>query len=73
MASAQELVQSCSHIFTLPEIYFRVRDVVDDPESTMDDLANALKIDPAISARLLRIVNSHAMAFPNRLIPSPLP
>ena len=30
MASAQELVQSCSNIFTLPEIYVRVRDVVDD-------------------------------------------
>ena len=41
MPSAQELVESCSSIFTLPEIYFRVRDVVDDPHSTMDDLANA--------------------------------
>ncbi|MEO5956765.1 MAG: HDOD domain-containing protein [Nitrospiraceae bacterium] len=58
MSSAQELVRSCSNIFTLPEIYLRVRDVVDNPDSTMDDLANALKIDPAISARLLRIVNS---------------
>ena len=44
MASAQELVQSCSNVFTLPEIYIRVRDVVDDHESTMDDLADALKI-----------------------------
>lgn len=67
MASAQELVQSCSNIFTLPEIYFRVRDVVDDPESTMDDLANALKIDPAISARLLRIVNSPLYGFPKQI------
>lgn len=67
MASAQELVQSCSNIFTLPEIYFRVRDVVDDPESTMDNLANALKIDPAISARLLRIVNSPLYGFPKQI------
>lgn len=67
MASAQELVQSCSNIFTLPEIYFRVRDVVDDPESTMDDLANALKIDPAISARLLKIVNSPFYGFPKQI------
>jgi HD-like signal output (HDOD) protein len=67
MASAQELVQSCSNIFTLPGIYFRVRDVVDNPESTMDDLANALKIDPAISARLLRIVNSPLYGFPKQI------
>lgn len=67
MASAQELVQSCSNIFTLPEIYFRVRDVVDDPHSTMDDLANALKIDPAISARVLKIVNSPLYGFPKQV------
>ncbi len=67
MASAQELVQSCSNIFTLPEIYFRVRDVVDNHESTMDDLANALKLDPAISARLLKIVNSPFYGFPKQI------
>ena len=67
MASAQELVQACSNIFTLPEIYLRVRDVVDNPESTMDDLANALKIDPAISARLLKIVNSPLYGFPKQI------
>jgi HD-like signal output (HDOD) protein len=67
MASAQELVQSCSSIFTLPEIYLRVRDVVDDPESSMEDLANALKLDPAISARLLKIVNSPLYGFPKQI------
>lgn len=67
MASAQELVQSCSNLFTLPEIYLRVRDVIDNPDSTMDDLANALKIDPAISARLLKIVNSPLYGFPKQI------
>ncbi len=67
MPSAQELVQSCTSVFTLPEIYFRVRDVVDDPNSTMDDLADVLKIDPAISARLLRIVNSPRYGFPRQI------
>jgi len=67
MPSAQELVQSCTSVFTLPEIYFRVRDVVDDPNSTMDDLADVLKLDPAISARLLRIVNSPRYGFPRQI------
>jgi len=67
MASAQELVQSCSNLFTLPELYLRVREVVDDPESTMDDLAKALKLDPAISARLLKIVNSPLYGFPKQI------
>jgi HD-like signal output (HDOD) protein len=67
MASAQELVQSCSNLFTLPEIYLRVRDVVDNPESDMGDLANVLKFDPAISARLLKIVNSPLYGFPKQI------
>ncbi|MEK6586405.1 MAG: HDOD domain-containing protein, partial [Nitrospirota bacterium] len=52
---------------TLPEIYFRVREVVNDPDSTMDDLAEVLKLDPAISARLLRIVNSPFYGFPKQI------
>lgn len=67
MPSAQELVQSCTSIFTLPEIYFRVREVVDDSNSTMEDLAEILKLDPAISARLLRIVNSPIYGFPKQI------
>jgi len=67
MPSASELVQSCTTVFTLPEIYFRVRDVVDNPDSTMDDLANVLKLDPAISAKLLRIVNSPLYGFPRQI------
>jgi HD-like signal output (HDOD) protein len=63
MPSAHELVESCTSVFTLPEIYFRVRDVVDNHDSTMDDLADAIKLDPAISARLLRIVNSPMYGF----------
>ncbi|NJN71062.1 MAG: HDOD domain-containing protein [Nitrospira sp.] len=67
MPSAHELVQSCTSILTLPEIYFRVRDVVDDPGSTLDDLAAVLKLDPAISARVLRIVNSPMYGFPKQI------
>jgi HD-like signal output (HDOD) protein len=67
MPSAEELVQDCTSIFTLPEIYFRVREVVDDPNSTMGDLAEVLKLDPAISARILRIVNSPIYGFPKQI------
>jgi HD-like signal output (HDOD) protein len=60
MPLASELVQSCASVFTLSELYSHVRDVVDDPNSSMEERANILKLDPAISARLLRIANSPA-------------
>ncbi len=67
MPSAQELVQSGTSVFPLPEIYFRVGEVVDDSDSTMDDLAYILELDPAISARLLRIGNSPLYGFPKQI------
>lgn len=71
MPLASELVQSCTSVFTLPALYSHVRDVVDDPNSSMEELANILKLDPAISARLLRIANSPSYGGPNRSTPSP--
>ncbi|BFU89766.1 MAG: hypothetical protein NTAFB01_09530 [Nitrospira sp.] len=44
-----------------------MREVVDDSDSTMADLADVLKLDPAISARLLRIVNSPLYGFPKQI------
>jgi HD-like signal output (HDOD) protein len=67
MPSANELVRSCTSVFTLPELHFRVRDVVEDADSTMEDLANVLKLDPVISAKLLRIVNSPNYGFPKQI------
>lgn len=65
MPSASELVQSCTSIFTLPEMHAHVRDVVDD--ATMEDLANVLKLDPAITVRLLRIANGPEYGAPKQI------
>ncbi|MDH4187730.1 MAG: HDOD domain-containing protein, partial [Nitrospira sp.] len=56
-----------SAAFTLPEIYFRVKEIVDSPDSSMDDLANVLKFDPAIAAKILQIVNSPLYGFPRQV------
>ncbi len=58
MPSAHELVDSCDNLFSLPEIYLRVRDIVDDPDSSIEDLAKVLAMDPGITARILQVVNS---------------
>lgn len=58
MPLASELVQACTTVSTLPEVYCRVRDVVDDPNATTSDRAKALQLDPGIAARLLRMANN---------------
>jgi HD-like signal output (HDOD) protein len=56
--TASELVASVKTLLTLPDIYLRVKAVVEDPDSYLDDLVNAISVDPGITARLLRLVNS---------------
>lgn len=56
--TAESLVASVKTLLTLPEVYLRVKAVVDDPDSSLTDLVDAVSIDPGITARLLRIVNS---------------
>ncbi|MBX3235787.1 MAG: HDOD domain-containing protein [Nitrospiraceae bacterium] len=67
MPSAQELVESCDCLVSLPEIYLRVREVVDNPDSSMNDLAKVLALDPAITARILQVVNSPLYGLPKKI------
>jgi len=43
---------------TLPEVALKVRDVVDDPDTTSAKLADIIVTDPALSTRLLKVANS---------------
>jgi putative nucleotidyltransferase with HDIG domain len=43
---------------TLPEVALRVRDAVEDEASTVNDIANIIATDAALSARLIQIANS---------------
>ena len=56
--TASDLVASVDTLLTLPDVYLRVKAVVEDPDSYLTDLVNAISVDPGITARLLRMVNS---------------
>ncbi len=43
---------------TLPEVALRVRDAVEDPDATATKVGQILENDPALSARLIQVVNS---------------
>ena len=45
-------------LISLPDVYFRLKSVLDDPEFCMADVAEMISHDPAMTARLLRLVNS---------------
>jgi HD-like signal output (HDOD) protein len=53
-------VRRVSEISTLPDVALRVAEVAQDPESGAGDLKDIVEGDPALSARVVRMVNSAA-------------
>lgn len=58
MPTANEIVASSVKLVTLPAIFATVKKVVDDPDTTAMDLAKVILADPAMTARVLRLINS---------------
>ncbi|NKN32819.1 HDOD domain-containing protein [Marichromatium bheemlicum] len=56
------LVRDIDTLFSMPEVALRLNQLINDPETTPADLAEVLRCDPALSARLLRLVNSAGRA-----------
>ena len=67
MITPQELVACIEKLTSLPAVYHRIRALLDDPDSSVHDLAEAVSSDPAITARVLRVVNSVLFGFPGRI------
>ncbi len=53
-----EKVLSESRLISLPEVYLRLQQVLNTEEYALSELVEVIRLDPAISTRLLRIVNS---------------
>ena len=51
-------VVKSAQLISLPEIYLRLKQLMDEPDYTMAEVALLVGSDPAMAARFLRVVNS---------------
>ena len=51
-------VMKSAKLITLPEIYIQLKELLEDPDFTMAEVAILVGRDPAIATRFLRMVNS---------------
>ena len=58
MHSAQELTSQIDALTSLPMVYQRVREQLQSPQGSVFEVARLVAADPALTARLLRLVNS---------------
>ncbi len=61
------VVRRIDQISTLPQVAVRVMGLANDPDSTTQDLKNAVESDPSLSARVLKCVNSSAYAMRSKI------
>jgi len=59
----EELVDGVVDLIPLPKAYIRIRQLVHDPDSSANDVAQVIQNDPAMTGRVLRIANSAYMAL----------
>ena len=60
-----ELVRGVDGLVTLPNIFIRINQLIDDPNSSNHDIAQAISQDPSFTVRLLRVANSSYYGFPS--------
>lgn len=60
-------IREISHIATLPEVTLRIIELVEDPTSTAQDLHAVISNDPALSSRILKVVNSSFYGLPGQI------
>ncbi len=62
-ASVLELVNRTVELPTMPEVLVKLNGVMADPDASAEDVGEVISKDPAISANMLRLVNSAYFAL----------
>lgn len=63
-ADYSELIEKLQDIPTLPMVAMAVNELINDPNSSSSDIAEVLKKDQVLTAKILRLVNSSYYAIP---------
>lgn len=63
----EDLIQDIPNLASLPEVVMRAVDLVNDPRTCASDIGQVIAEDPALSGRLLKLVNSPFYGFPSRI------
>lgn len=67
MLTIEELVDGVHDLVPLPKAYLRVRELVNDPDSSLDDVTKVIVNDTALTSRILRIANSAYMGLATKV------
>jgi len=65
--SIRKRVEAFKNVPTLPGVFEKISLLIDSSSTTAEDVANIISSDQALSAKVLRVVNSVFYGFPGRI------
>lgn len=67
MGSPATIVEHETELASFPDIYFRIREVLEDGSASAERIAQVVSTDMSLSAKLLKLVNSPLYGFPSSI------
>lgn len=62
--NALQYAQNVVELFSLPDSYFRVRELMESDTASLDDIAEVILLDPVLTSKLLKLANSAVYRLP---------
>ena len=63
----EDLIGGDDRLASLPEVFYRLQDAVDNPTTSFESIAAIVEQDTVLTARVLRVANSGLYAFPTQI------
>ncbi|QPJ65357.1 MAG: HDOD domain-containing protein [Candidatus Nitrohelix vancouverensis] len=63
----EHLISGDNQIASLPDLFYRLKETVDEADSTFGDIGEIIAMDPGLTLRLLHLVNSAYYGFSSRV------
>jgi len=60
---ANNLVKSVADRVSMPEVYVRIRSLINQPDSDIEDYVEVVRCDPVLAARVVKVANSSFFGY----------
>ncbi|WP_259337841.1 HDOD domain-containing protein [Colwellia sp. RSH04] len=67
MMSAEEYAEQAEDVFVLSDSFLRIKELIDDESSTIDDISDVILLDPALTVTVLKLANSSFFNYPGKI------
>ncbi|WP_286271320.1 HDOD domain-containing protein [Thalassotalea hakodatensis] len=64
---ALDYAEKANEVFVLSDSFIRIKQLIDDEASTIDDIADVILLDPALAGTILKLANSSFFNYPGKI------